>query len=110
MDVDLLTTDGSESSHMHNNHTVDMAAGYEWWLMKEAEARNPAIKLYGLPWAFHSWVGADPASGAHYVKMLRRALDGAGFNNTRSVANDRSADICDDLAADADSRTPRQWT
>ena len=34
---------------MHNNHTVDMQAGYEWWLMKEAKARNPDIKLYGLP-------------------------------------------------------------
>jgi hypothetical protein len=145
---DLLTTDGSESSHMHNNHTVDMAAGYEWWLMKEAKARNPAIKLYGLPWAFPGWVGADPASGAYnvsatpfthpaqtcrymlewvrgakaahgldidylgiwneapsdanYVKMLRRTLDGAGFNHTRIVANDRGADICNDLAADAD--------
>ena len=145
---DLLTTDGSESSHMHNNHTVDMAAGYEWWLMKEAKARNPRIKLYGLPWAFPGWVGADPASGAYnasatpfthpaqtcrymlewvkgakaahgldidylgiwneapsdanYVKMLRRALDGAGFNHTRIVANDRGPDICDDLAADAD--------
>ena len=26
---DLLTTDGSESSHMHNNHSVDLQAGYE---------------------------------------------------------------------------------
>ena len=50
----------------------------------------------------------EAPSDANYVKMVRRALDGAGFNNTRIVANDRSADICDDLAADADSRTPRQ--
>ena len=53
---DLLTTDGSESSHMHNNHTIDMKAGYEWWLMTEAKKRNPKIKLYGLPWAFPGWV------------------------------------------------------
>jgi galactosylceramidase len=61
---DILTTDGSESSHMHNNHTVDLEAGYEWWLMKQAKARNPDIKLYGLPWAYPGWVGADPATGA----------------------------------------------
>lgn len=33
---DMLTTDGSESTHMHNNHTLDPLAGYEWWLMGEA--------------------------------------------------------------------------
>jgi galactosylceramidase len=60
---DLLTTDGSESSHMHNNHTVDMEAGYEWWLMKQAKVRNPSIQLYGLPWAFPAWVGANPVTG-----------------------------------------------
>ena len=26
--------------------------GYEAWLMVEARRRNPAIKLYGLPWAW----------------------------------------------------------
>ena len=29
--------------------------------MKEAKARNPDIKLYGLPWAFAGWL--DPAAG-----------------------------------------------
>jgi hypothetical protein len=42
---DQDTTDGCESSHMHNNATVDLNAGYEWWLMKQAKQRNPAIKL-----------------------------------------------------------------
>eukprot|EP00937_MAST-01D_sp_MAST-1D-sp2_P002652 g2652.t1 len=64
---DLLTTDGSESTHMHNNHTVDLDAGYEWWLMKEAKKRNPGIKLYGLPWAYPGWVGADPLTGTFNV-------------------------------------------
>ena len=57
---DQDTTDGCESSHMHTNTTVDLAAGYEWWLMKEAKQRNPGIKLYGLPWAFPGWVANDP--------------------------------------------------
>lgn len=50
---------------MHNNHTVDLKAGYEWWLMKQAKARNPSIKLYGLPWAYPGWVGNDPQTGVH---------------------------------------------
>ena len=49
---DSQSTDGTESSQMHNNHTIDLDTGYEWWLMKEAKTRNPEIKLYGLPWAF----------------------------------------------------------
>lgn len=61
---DLLTTDGSESSHMHEKGVVDLHAGYEWWLMTEAKKRNPNIKLYGLPWAYPGWVGNDPVTGA----------------------------------------------
>ncbi len=29
--------------------------GCEWWLMKEAKARNPDIKLWGLQWCAPSW-------------------------------------------------------
>lgn len=35
---------------------------YEWWLMKEAKARNPDIKLYGLSWAVPGWIG----NGSYY--------------------------------------------
>ena len=60
---DSQSTDGTESSHMHDNETVDLHTGYEWWLMQEAKKRNPDIKLYGLPWAFPGWVGNDPETG-----------------------------------------------
>jgi len=30
---------------MHSADHVDLHTGYEWWLMKEAKARNPDIKL-----------------------------------------------------------------
>ena len=44
---------GTESSHMHTkDETPVFDRGYEWWLMQEAKARNPNVKLYGLPWAF----------------------------------------------------------
>jgi galactosylceramidase len=60
---DSQSTDGTESSHMHDNATIDLNTGYEWWLMTEAKKRNPNIKLYGLPWAFPGWVGNDPQTG-----------------------------------------------
>ena len=46
---------------IHANRLI--LQGYEWWLMKEAKARNPDIKLYGLPWAYPGWVGNDPVTG-----------------------------------------------
>jgi len=141
---DSQSTDGTESSHMHNNHTIDLNTGYEWWLMKEAKTRNPEIKLYGLPWAFPGWVGNDPVTGvpsgspftypdetsryimewlkgaktqydldidyigiwnerssdATYAASLRKTLDDAGFSNTKIVAKDGGADICDAMAKD----------
>ena len=54
---DSQSTDGSESSHMHNEKDENYGRGYEWWLMKEAKKRNPNIKLYGLPWVFPGWLG-----------------------------------------------------
>lgn len=47
---------------MHDPWTTDFNRGYEWFLMKEAKARNPAIKLYGLPWAFPQWVSCAPGT------------------------------------------------
>jgi hypothetical protein len=55
---DTNSTDGSESSHMHNATTVDCNTGYEWWLMEQAKALNPGIKLYGLAWGAPGWIGS----------------------------------------------------
>ncbi|SEG56021.1 Concanavalin A-like lectin/glucanases superfamily protein [Actinacidiphila yanglinensis] len=54
---DTNSTDGSESSHEHTAGTVDCSTGYEWWLMEQAKARNPAIKLYGLAWGAPGYLG-----------------------------------------------------
>ena len=53
---DTNSTDGSESSHMHSASTVNCNTGYEWWLMEQAKARNPNIKLYGLAWGAPGWI------------------------------------------------------
>ncbi len=55
---DTNSTDGSESSIEHASGAVNCGAGYEWWLMEQAQARNPNIKLYGLAWGAPGWIGS----------------------------------------------------
>lgn len=55
--ADMDSTDGAESSHMHTRSDENYQRGYEWWLMEQARARNPQIKLVALPWGGPRWVG-----------------------------------------------------
>jgi hypothetical protein len=48
-------TVGSEASHSRQPGDLNCNRGYEWWLMKEAKARNPNIKLIGLEWGAPGW-------------------------------------------------------
>jgi galactosylceramidase len=50
------TSDGSEATHMITEDDEDYTRGYEFWLMTEALARNPKIRLLGLPWSWPAWV------------------------------------------------------
>jgi O-glycosyl hydrolase len=59
---DANSTDGAEPSIEHVKGTVNCSVGYEFWLAEQAKARNPAIKLYGLPWAAPGWID----SGGNY--------------------------------------------
>jgi galactosylceramidase len=55
---DMQSTDGSEPSHMRfRGEKPDCTRGYEGWLVKEAKARNPAIRTYGLAWGVPGWIG-----------------------------------------------------
>jgi O-glycosyl hydrolase len=54
---DTNSTDGAESSHEHAAGDLDCDRGYEWWLMGQAKARNPDIKLYGLAWGAPGFLG-----------------------------------------------------
>jgi hypothetical protein len=56
---DTNSTDGSESSIEHTSGAVDCTTGYEWWLMEQAKARDPNIKLYGLAWGAPGWLGGN---------------------------------------------------
>lgn len=60
---DVNSTDGSEPSHAATREEFlhpkpeYFQRGYEWWLMKEAKKRNPAILLEGLQWGAPGWIG-----------------------------------------------------
>jgi hypothetical protein len=44
---------------MHERDDLSYTRGYEWFLMQEAQKRNPAIRGYGLPW-YCRWPLAGP--------------------------------------------------
>jgi galactosylceramidase len=60
---DVNSTDGTEPSIARTREEFDhpkpeyFNRGYEWWLMKEAKKRNPAIILDVLQWGAPGWVG-----------------------------------------------------
>ncbi|BCY09183.1 ricin-type beta-trefoil lectin domain protein [Actinoplanes sp. L3-i22] len=54
---DTNSTSGAEPSHEHTRGAVNCDRGYEWWLMGQAKARNPSIKLVGLSWGAPGWIG-----------------------------------------------------
>src|SRR2546421_8120663 len=54
---DTNSTDGAEPSHMHTATDLNCDRGYEWWLMAQAKARNPNIKLAALTWGLPGGVG-----------------------------------------------------
>src|SRR5690242_13503015 len=54
---DTNSTSGAEPSHEHTRGDLNCNRGYEWWLMEQAKARNPNIKLYALAWGAPGWIG-----------------------------------------------------
>jgi galactosylceramidase len=54
---DVNSTDGSKPSPMHARNDENYARGYEWWLMEEAERRNPRVTLDALEWSAPRWIG-----------------------------------------------------
>jgi hypothetical protein len=93
---DMNSTDGSEESHMHTASDLDCGRGYEWWLMEQAKARNPSIKLYGLSWGAPGWIGGGNFWSQDMVNYLLKWL-GCAKSNGLSIDylggwNERSYD------------------
>jgi hypothetical protein len=72
---DTNSTDGSESSIEHASGSINCSNGYEWWLMEQAKALNPNIKLYGLAWGAPGWLGSffSTATISYLVSWLNCA-------------------------------------
>ena len=70
------STWGSEPSHANTRDEFEhpkpeyYERGYEWWLMKEAKARNPKIILDALPWGAPGWIG----NGKYYSQDMANYL------------------------------------
>ncbi|WP_158710383.1 NPCBM/NEW2 domain-containing protein [Streptomyces sp. NRRL F-5126] len=66
---DANSTDGSEPSIEHSKGSVNCDAGYEFWLAKQAQKRNPDIGLYGLAWSAPGWIkgGFWSTDTIHYL-------------------------------------------
>jgi hypothetical protein len=67
---DTNSTDGAEASIEHTRGTISCDNGYEWWLMEQAKARNPSIKLYALAWGAPGWIGSGSFWSTDMINYL----------------------------------------
>jgi hypothetical protein len=74
---DVNSTDGCEPSHMRTRDDENYRRGYEWWLMKEARARNPKIILDALEWGAPGWIGDGKFYSQDNADFISRFLRGA---------------------------------
>jgi O-glycosyl hydrolase len=78
---DTNSTSGAEPSIEHTRGTVDCGVGYEFWLMEQAKARNPNIKLYGLAWGAPGWIGGGNFWSTDMINYLVSWLNCAASHN-----------------------------
>ena len=92
-------TQGAEPSHMHTRDDLNYRRGYEWWLMREAQKRNPDLTLDACAWGCPGWVGNGNFWSQdmcdYYVKWIQGLksvyglnLDAIGCRNEKGVNED----------------------
>src|SRR6266545_4471332 len=72
---DTNSTSGAEPSHRHTAGDLNCGRGYEWWLMEQAKARNPGIKLAALAWGAPGWIGNGNFWSGDMINYLVAWLD-----------------------------------
>jgi hypothetical protein len=116
---DTQSTDGTEPSHMHTRDDLNCTRGYEFWLMKEAKARNPGVITYGLPWGSPGWInnqtgycewglGGRALAPAHALACVRSAPAEQGVPHAMQTARTRSRTRSNGLNARA-TTTGSTW-
>ena len=72
---DTNSTSGAEKSHKHTATDLNCNRGYEWWLMEQAKARNPNIRLAALSWGAPGWIGNGTFFSTDMINYLVAWLD-----------------------------------
>ncbi|WP_433088651.1 ricin-type beta-trefoil lectin domain protein [Dactylosporangium sp. CA-052675] len=98
---DTNSTSGSEPSHAHFRGDLNCNRGYEWWIMEQAKARNPGIKLAGLAWGAPGWIGNGNFMSTDMIDYLISWLGCARQHNL-------TIDYL--TAAQNEKRTDANWT
>ena len=76
MGSDKNGTQGSEPAHARSRQELDnpkpesYQRGYEWWLMKEAKKRNPAIRFDVTAWNAPLWAGSGKGGGGFWSQDM----------------------------------------
>ena len=82
--------------------------GYEWWLMREARKRNPAIILDTLAWGAPGWIGNGTFYSHDMAEYVADFLSGAKKQGLEieytGVWNERTPDFAWVKAASARPR------
>jgi hypothetical protein len=74
---EINSTDGTEPTHMRSATDQNYTRGYEWWLMQQAKARNPAILLDCLAWGAPGWIGGGNYNSQDLCSYIVNFLKGA---------------------------------
>ncbi|MFB9238653.1 ricin-type beta-trefoil lectin domain protein [Plantactinospora siamensis] len=101
MGGDTNSTSGSEPSHEHTRGDLNCNRGYEWWIMEQAKARNPNIKLAALPWGAPGWIGNGTFMSQD---MINYFVDWLGCAKQHNLTMDYIT------AAQNEKQTDANWT
>jgi galactosylceramidase len=91
-------TQGTEPTHMRSRNEENYSRGYEWWLLREAKRRNPAITLDACAWGCPGWIGNGSFWSLdmcdYYVKWIKGLKANYGLDlDAIGCRNERGADI-----------------
>jgi len=73
-------------SHMHSRNDLNFHRGYTWWIIQQANERNPNLTLTGMAWSAPGWIGNgnfwSQDAADYYAKWLTglKRVYGLEFN------------------------------
>ncbi len=68
--ADSNSSSGTEPSHWRNPSDTPAARGVNFWIARQAKARNPAMQFAALRWATPAWVKDDAAKSKYLTSFL----------------------------------------